>query len=328
MKMPAPSCLLGVLLIGCATTQSVQNWQRTGDPVVDGKAAIEHGPQRYRVLWEYRTAATAMRRGQFNDAKQLLDDALLTLGGIYGPDKEARKARGYFSAEAKKTFIGEPYERVMAYYYRGILYWIDGELDNARACFRSGEIMDSDAENKTYSSDYVLLDYLDGLTTAKLGSDGGEALKRAQAEARMAKPPEYDVQANVIFCVEFGNGPAKYATGQYGEELRFRPGYSSVHSIQIKVDGQTVRAEPYDDLMFQATTRGGRVMDHILANKAVFKTATDTAGNVALVGGLVTAAASGNQTGPELGLGLAAAGLVNKKVSAVATPAADSPHSP
>src|SRR6266496_5829586 len=202
MKTLAPSCLVGVLLAGCATTQTGESWQRTGDPIIDGRAASEHGPKRDRVLWEYRTAATAMRRGQFTDAKQLLDDALLTLGGIYGPDKEARKARGYFSSEAKKTFIGEPYERVMAYYYRGILYWIDGELDNARACFRSGEIMDSDAENKTYSSDYVLLDYLDGLTTAKLGGDGADALKRAAGESKLSHPPAIDAKANVLVFVE------------------------------------------------------------------------------------------------------------------------------
>src|ERR1044071_7906872 len=149
------SCLAGALLAGCATVPSETSWQRSGDPIADGMAAAGHGPTRDRVLWQYRTAAAALRRGRFADAKQLLDDALATLGGIYGPDKDAKRARGYFSAEAKKTFIGEPYERVMAYYYRGILYWIDGELDNARACFRSPQIMDSDTENKTYSSDFL-----------------------------------------------------------------------------------------------------------------------------------------------------------------------------
>src|SRR5438477_4559386 len=239
MKLLASSCLVGVLVIGCATTQPVQSWRRTGDPIADGKAAVEHGPKRDRVLWEYRTAAAAMRRGQFTDAKQLLDDALVTLGGIYGPDKDAKRARGYFSPEARKTFIGEPYERVMAYYYRGILYWIDGELDNARACFRSAQVMDSDTENKTYSSDYVLLDYLDGLATTKLGGDGSDALKRAAGESRMAKPPECDPGANVLFFVEFGNGPAKYATCEYAEQLRFLPGNSLVRSVRIRVDDAT-----------------------------------------------------------------------------------------
>jgi len=324
MRTLASSCLVGVLLAGCATTQPDQSWQRSGDPIVDGKAAVEHGPKRDRVLWEYRTAAAAMRRAQFADARELLDDALARLGGIYGPDKEAKRARSYFSPETKKTFVGEPYERVMAYYYRGILYWIDGELDNARACFRSGQVMDSDAENRTYSSDYVLLDYLDGLTTVKLGGDGSDALKRAEANARMAKPPPPDARANVLFFVEFGNGPAKYATGQYAEELRFRPGYSAVRAVRLEVDGQTVRAEPNDDLTFQATTRGGRVMDHILANKAVFKSATDTAGNAAIISGAILATQQGRHSAAdEVGVGLLAAGVVSKIFAAATTPAAD-----
>ena len=144
--------------------------------------AIANGPPRDRVLWQYRLAAAAMRQGKFDVAKQNLDDALLTLGGIYGKDADAKKARSYFHAEAKKTFIGEPYERSMAYIYRGILYWMDGEPDNARACFRSAEFEDSDAENHQYAGDWVLPEYLDGLATTKLGGDGSDAFKRAQAD--------------------------------------------------------------------------------------------------------------------------------------------------
>ena len=60
-------------------------------------------------------------------------------------------------------------------------------------------------------------------------------------------------------------------------------------AVELPAEQQSVHVGPYDDLNFQATTRGGRVMDHILANKAVFKSATDTAGNVAIVGGAITA---------------------------------------
>ena len=49
------------------------------------------------------------------------------MGATLVNDKSAKKARSYFSEESKKIFQGEPYERVMAYYYRGILYWMDGE---------------------------------------------------------------------------------------------------------------------------------------------------------------------------------------------------------
>ena len=154
----------GVMLAGCAT-QPGRQVVLTGNLMIDGPTEIAYGPPRDKVLWEYRTAAAAMCQARFDLAKQYLDDGLTRLQGIFGPDANARKARGYFHAEAKKTFIGEPYERSMAYIYRGILYWMDGEPDNARACFRSAEFEDSDTENRAYAGDWVLPDYLDGLAT-------------------------------------------------------------------------------------------------------------------------------------------------------------------
>ncbi|MBI2946103.1 MAG: hypothetical protein HYY23_00515 [Verrucomicrobia bacterium] len=304
---------------GCATPQK-SSWVRTGDPIVDGHAAIAQGPAKDKVLWQYRTALEALRRGQFVEAKTLLDDALLTIGSISAGDKEAKKSRGYFSEEARKTFRGEPYERVMAYFYRGVLYWMDGEPDNARACFRSAQFQDSDNENKEYASDYMLLDYLDGFATVKLSGDGSDAFRRAEALSKSVKPSPYDANANTLFFVEFGRGPIKYATGEYHEQLRLRVVQSAVRSTRIKIGNQVIETGAHDDLNFQATTRGGRIMDYVLGNKAVFKATTDTVGDVALIGGMVAAS---NRRSQDVGLGLIAAGLLSKIVSAATTPAAD-----
>jgi hypothetical protein len=310
-------------LAGCATTPQAPPLQLTGNVMVDGPNAVASGPARDRVLWQYRTAAAAMRQGQFDVAKRHLDEAITTVQGIYGPNSDARKARSYFQGEARKTFIGEPYERAMAYIYRGILYWMDGQPDNARACFRSAQLEDSDTVNRDYAGDWVLADYLDGYATVKLGGDGTDALKRAQASARNITLPPYNPRANVLLFIEFGPGPAKYATGEYGQELRFRTSPSPVLSARLKVESLNVPIAPTDDVCLQATTRGGRVMDHILGNKAVFKSTTDTIGNVALIGGLSTAAMSRDRTAQQVGLGVALAGLATKLVSAAATPTAD-----
>jgi tetratricopeptide (TPR) repeat protein len=321
-----PLLLLPLLLLhaGCASPRSDYSWPRTGDPLVDGRTAIEQGPPRDRVLWQYRTAAVALRAGHFDEARELLDDALATLGGIHGPDRDARRARRLFSAEARKTFVGEPYERVMAYYYRGILYWMEGEPDNARACFRSAQFMDSDAINREYASDYLLLEYLEALATAKLGGDPSDALARAQSLTRLAPPPPLNPEANLLFFVELGRGPTKYATGPYREQLRFLPGRAAAGSVRIRAGNQSVEARPHDDLTFQATTRGGRVMDHILANQAVFKEATDTAGDVAIISGAIMASHQGQQSPvDEIGLGLIAAGVLSKILSAATNPSAD-----
>jgi hypothetical protein len=293
--------------------------------MVDGPNAIEHGPPRDKVLWEYRTAIAAMRQGKFDEAKRYLEDALTTVQGIYGPDANARKSRGYFHAESKKTFIGEPYERSMAYIFRGILYWMDGEPDNARACLRSAELEDSDTENREYAGDWVLPDYLDGLATTKLGGDGSDAFKRAHASSKSITLPPYNAQANVLIFFEFGPGPTKYATGQYREELRFNVPPSPISSALFEVDGQQYPVAPADDVWFQASTRGGRIMDHVLANKAVFKTTTDVIGNVALLGGSTALIAGGgyDATASEVGAGLLAAGVISKLISAATTPEAD-----
>lgn len=325
VRVAAGGCaLLGAVLLvaGCATPPAAKV-ALTGDLLVDGPNLIAHGPARDQVLWQYRTAVAALRRGQFEVARPLLDAALARLQGVYGPDSEARKSRGLFQRESRKTFIGEPYERSMAYVYRGIIYWRDGELDNARACFRSAMFEDGDAENQAYQGDWVLPDYLDGLATVKLGGDGSAALQRARAHARNVLLPDYQPRANVLCLVEYGPGPEKYRAGTYGEELRFRTRRSEVFSATLKTGAIRQFVAPCDDLNFQATTRGGRVMDHVLANKAVFKHTTGAAGDAALFGGLATAALSRDRTVQGVGLGVALAGLLAKGFSSATTPEAD-----
>ena len=307
--LPALSLVLAVAIAsgGCATS---------------GGAL---GNDRDRVLREYRDAAARMQSARFADAKAPLDDALLTLGGLSAGDRTAKKARGLFHEESSKNFRGEPYERVMAYYYRGILYWMDGEPDNARACFRSAQFQDSDAVEGKFQSDYAVLDFLDGFVTAKLGGDGSDSLRRARSFARLGTLPDYDAKANVIVFFEMGRGPTKYAGGEYGEQLHIRPGGSAASAVNLRVAGQTTRVFPSDDLTYQATTRGGRAMDYVLANKAVFKGSTDNFGNAALLSGAVLAGAGGGRhsAADEVGAGLMVAGLISKIVSAATTPAAD-----
>jgi hypothetical protein len=199
-----------------------------------------------------------------------------------------------------------------------------GEPDNARACYRSAQLMDSSSDDQEFTSDYALLDYLDGLVTARLGGDGSDALKRAQKVARLNVAPEFQPRHNVLLFAESGKGPTKYATGDYHEELRFHSGSSQTSSIKITSGTNAVVLRPWDDLSFQATTRGGRVMDHVLANKAVFKSATDVGGTAAIIGGAIMAnQRNQNSAVDEIGAGLIVAGVLSKIISASTTPAAD-----
>jgi hypothetical protein len=61
-------------------------------------------------------------------------------------------------------------------------------------------------------------------------------------------------------------------------------------------------------------------MDHVLANKAVFKSATDTAGNAALISGAILATHHDTEAA---GLAVMGVGLISKIFSSAATPEAD-----
>ena len=319
--------LAALLVAGCQTVPPPPPIVLTGDPVVDGKAYLAAAKPKDRVMWEYRVGAVALRRGQFDEARTLLDGALSESAANFGNvNSEAAKSRGLFRRESDKPFVGEPYERIMANFYRAILYWRDGEPDNARALFRTGELLDSDAEDKSYAGDYVLLDYLDGLVSAKLGSDGAENLQRARgaaAKQKLARPPDYDPQANVLVFVEYGHGPTKYQGGEHAELLKFRTVPSREVSAELTVAGQTVKLPPYDNLHYQATTRGGRVMDAVLGNKAVFKETTDTVGDVALLGAVATAQHGTGRDKDKAALALAAVAVFSKIASAAANSEAD-----
>ncbi len=303
-------CVLGGFLGGCANAGS--------GGTAGGRA------ERDRLLHAYRQAAERMQARQFTEAKIPLDESIAALGGLTAGDRSARQARGLFRKEDVKNFRGEPYERVMAYYYRGILYWMDGEMDNARACFRSGQIQDAEAEDGRYRSDYVLLDYLDGLATAKLAGDGSDGFRRAVANVRGATPPPLDPAANVLVFIEMGKGPAKVAAGGHGERLQYVPGSARAVSVRVQVGAQGLAVPWYDDLTFQATSRGGRVMDGILANKARFKEGTGAFGDAAILSGAVLGSQQGHGSNvDEIGAGLLIAGVLSKIVSSVTTPRAD-----
>ena len=260
-------------------------------PATDSTAATQAqlaaAPKKDKALWEYRLAASALHRDQPDIAKPALDAALATAAANYGaPNPAAAKSRHLLGREADKPFIGEPYERIMANYYRALLYWADGDLDNARALLRTAQLLDSDTTDKTYANDYVLLDYLDGLLATKLAPQdpaaGAAALARARASTaaqNQLRLPDYDPAANVFIFVEYGEGPLKRPGGDNGEKLAYYLPPNSCQSASLSIGGSFIKLAPYDDLGFQAMTRGGRLMDKILAKKNSIEKPIKAVGN-------------------------------------------------
>lgn len=289
------------------------------------------GGQRNATLNFSRLGLRALRLGDFCAAEAALDEAERRTAAFIADSREAAKARSKFGREEAKIFKGEPYERSMLYFYRGLLFYMEGEYDNARACFRSGQLADAFAEGEEYRADYVSLSYLEARADQHYAGNNVEDLIQAATETLPGERyvPSLDPSHNLLVVVESGAAPVKFGAGEYGQLLRFRPGVPRGGvSCVLKVDGQQVaKAErPTEDVYYQAVTRGGRELDYILAGQARFKETTDSAGDLMVLSGLILAAEGDshhNRSVRGIGAALAIGGLIAKGFSAGTQPQAD-----
>ncbi|HIG21797.1 hypothetical protein [Henriciella sp.] len=229
------------------------------------------GGQRDSVLNNMELASIALKHGLFDEAAGAIDRALLDIMQYYGLTEDALKARSVWFEEGSKTFKGEPYERAMANYYRGMLDLRLGDYDNARAAFANGSLQDAFAEEEQYRSDFAVLLFLAGWSAEKAGS-GALANDRYAELAQLRSdfqrpPPEHDT----LVVIETGKSPRKLADGIGHAELVYRRGKHFKDKYASVDLGQPVEAYPMEDLFYQASTRGGRHVDRILEGKINFR---------------------------------------------------------
>ncbi|HEY0650627.1 hypothetical protein [Phenylobacterium sp.] len=231
--------------------------------------------ERNQVLYLMRAGLAAMDAGDFRSAEGAFDQALAKIEAVYASNPSADKARSKFVKEAVKDFKGEGYERSMAYYYRGVLYLHEGDYDNARASFMGAQLQDQWAEDTQYASDFALMDVLAGWASQCAGDPGlaGEFYGKAREKnAAIAIPAADD---RILMLAEIGRSPEKWADGRYQENLRYRPAAGSgLNSVTFRLADAEIAGQPGESLYHQASTRGGRQVDAILAGKANFKSTT------------------------------------------------------
>ncbi|MDZ7711984.1 MAG: hypothetical protein U5L06_02135 [Rhodovibrio sp.] len=289
--------------------------------------------ERNAVLNHMRAGLAAMQIGAWDTAERSFDKALLGIETVYAESEQAEEARSTWVKENYKAFKGEPYERMMAYYYRGLLYLREGDYENARASFKGGLLQDTLAQEETYSQDAALLAYLSGWAS-HCSDDPGlafQAFEEAQEYNADLDPPAED--ANLLLLGETGLAPRKVAVGEYDEALAFEraDGFRD-RAAEMDVAAEDtdatreVKLTEAEDVYFQANTRGGRQVDRILEGQAKFKQTSDAVGDAAIQGGaaVMTYGAYDNSGGSvAAGLAVMAAGLIAKGISAATRPEAD-----
>jgi hypothetical protein len=332
--------LLGAIVsAGCATVSAREREMDVAPGVLSGVLAgkpaalhplytvlLRQGP-RNAVLNQMRLGLAAADLGATGAAAEALDQALAGIEAVYAQSETAARARELWYRESYKDFKGEPYERAMAYYYRGLLYLREGDYENARASFKGGMLQDAFAEEAQNRADFALLAFLEGWASRCRGDEG--LARQSFDEVRTLKPgftppaPEH----NVLLVAETGTAPVKWGDGPRRSFLRYRRGTGFPEAaVTFRVGGEARPAWHVEDIYWQAATRGGRPVDYILEGKVAFKSTLETTGSVLTTVGVATMVAGASSRSSEAtiaGAAVAVIGIIAQGVASAVKPEAD-----
>jgi len=107
-------------------------------------------------LYKCELASVCLASGNEEEATDTLFEAYTALEGFIDPKLE-RSAAGIWGSETKKIYRGDPYEQSSLCLLLGLTFLENGDVDNALACFKTGQLADSDVTNELYTSDFGLL---------------------------------------------------------------------------------------------------------------------------------------------------------------------------
>lgn len=291
------------------------------------KTLYEEG-ERNAVLNFNRLGLAALESKDFAIASKAFDNAINIIDIIYSDNAAAESARSKFNEEKVKDFKGEAYERAMSYYYRGLLYLHVGEFDNARASFLAASLQDKFSEDQTYNQDFAVMDYLAGWSSMCLGDQATakDHLRRATT-INPSLSTLVSTHRPYLVILETGYAPKKVRSGKYNEILKFTDNPANINTTpHVFYDAEEIGTPVLaSDILFQATTRGGRPVDAINAGKAEFKESAETAAKIG--SGMTVAgamlAASGNYYGSYVGSAGLLVNLISSGVASATTPEAD-----
>lgn len=285
------------------------------------KARLASEGERNRVLNQMEIATRQFWAGAREDAAPAFDACIRDIETVFLNDPSVTKARSLWYEEGAKTFKGEPYERAMVYYYRGLIFLANADYENARAAFRQGAMQDAFAEEDQFQADFALLYFLEAWASHLNGDRDlrDETLKRL----KVLRPdfPGIADDDDTLVLAETGASPRKLGDGANHSYFVFRRGKGFKENRAVFVQGDDRRMlYPIEDIYRQASTRGGREIDQILDGHVRFKQGAGDVGS-ALTQGATAFSAMGGGGGIAAGIG--AVGAIASLIASNAKARAD-----
>jgi tetratricopeptide (TPR) repeat protein len=258
--------------IGASALFATETRAQTSDAMNQALRKIAQGAPRNKVLHQLQAATLALDSGDIPNATSLFDQALAGISAVYAQTEKAALARSTWYNEGSKDYKGEPYERVMAYYYRGVIDLMAGDLENARASFKTGLMQDAFAEEEQHRADFALMLYLDGWCSLRLGAL--DLAKESFDEFAKLRPniPIPTSEHDTLVLIEVGKSPRKLQDGVGGNKLVYRQGKrSNERAVRVEMGDTSLRPYLVESVFWQASTRGGRAIDAIIDGKLSLK---------------------------------------------------------
>jgi tetratricopeptide (TPR) repeat protein len=214
-----------------------------------------------------------------------------------GVNRGGRDVAAAVVLEKIKVWKGEPFERAMANFYLGLVYYMRQDYPNARAAFENalfklrdyGEGRDRDDQYAEVESNFIIAYLMLARAWQRLGEDekAVDLFRRAgqlRPDLRDLADPILHEETNVLLVVDFGMGPRKVT--QYDNSIvAFEPHPGVVGRIplpRVLVNGEpagigAINLPPIDTLEM-AQDRRWQSIDTIRLAKSIAGTGLMAAG--------------------------------------------------
>ncbi len=276
------------------------------------------------VLNNCRLGSTALAVNDLDTAEAAFLRAYEVMNSV-GVNNGGRTLGATLVDEKIKIWKGEPFERAMTNFYLGMTYYMRHDYDNARAAFENalfklrdygGDAKKTD-QYREVESNFTLGLLMLAKCQQRLGRDDlakANFQRVAELRPQLAALADFDwnAKSNLLLFIDYGYGPRK-VTNNDGAIVGFGPSpYQAgpIPSPLVRVNGTNINLgglpQPPVDLLRLAQERQWQSIDTIRVVKSAVGTGL-------IVGGAIEGTRKGGS--PEVGLALAAAGLLLKATS-------------
>ena len=281
-------------------------------------------------LYQMEMISLLLMQGRNDEAHAMMEALHQDIETLFD-EKMADKALSVWHGEVNKVFKGDAYERATFYAMMALSYLRQKNYDDAIRSVKNGLLADADSNNPDAIGDYPLLYYI-GYLASKKKNDQGEAAEywRFLVESLAMRGIRlYDQNGkalldkncfehwqkrnpNVLLIVWSGLPPTVLCGGEYNHIRSIIRGANPFHAMNVSVNNAALGFLPNNlgDVEYQAITRGGRLMDNVLNDKATAKKTMEVTRNVMFVVGTGLIVAGSRSMGAmPVGLSLMGAGV-------------------